>query len=158
MREIDDKILEVYRNTVLERKFELGSGHMGNGISVWNRAKEVHGDYEKIAHIDSNRKIKYYIKNPPKQVKDYVEKIAKGKNPNVSATQKQKVFNEASQMNYAELDEPRQKFVASLVGKGDVENQDYFDGIHGKIVSLLGKFGERGIRVKKKRPTKNHER
>jgi hypothetical protein len=80
-----------------ERKFDLGSGHMGNGISVWNRAKEVHGDYEKIAHIDRNRKIKYYIKNPPKQVKDYVESIAKGKNPNISATQSQKVFNEKTE-------------------------------------------------------------
>ena len=71
-------------DSINERKFDLGSGTMGNGIVVWNKAKEVHGDYEKVAHIDSNRKVKYYIKNPPKQVKDYVEKIAKGKNPAVS--------------------------------------------------------------------------
>ena len=78
-----------------ERKFDLGSGTMGNGVVVWNRAKEVHGDYEKVAHIDRNRKIKYYIKNPPKQVKDYAEKIAKGKNFAGSTSQPHmKVFKE----------------------------------------------------------------
>jgi hypothetical protein len=81
-----------------ERKFDLGSGTMGNGVVIWNRAKEIHGDYEKIAHIDRNRKIKYYMKNPPKEVKDYVEKIAKGKNFASSATQSHmKVFNEAKE-------------------------------------------------------------
>ena len=75
------KIQEAYEKSILERKFDLGSGTLGNGISVWNRAKEVHGDYEKIAHIDRNRKITYYIKNPPREVKKYVEGIAKGKNP-----------------------------------------------------------------------------
>ena len=88
------KIQEAYEKSILERKFDLGSGTLGNGISVWNRAKEVHGDYEKIAHIDRNRKITYYIKNPPREVKKYVEGIAKGKNPNISSTQSQKVFNE----------------------------------------------------------------
>ena len=96
MDRTDERILEAYQSSVLnERKFDLGSGTMGNGVVVWNRAKEVSGDYEKIAHIDSNRKVTYYIKNPPKQVKDYVEKIAKGKNFAASATQpNMKVFKE----------------------------------------------------------------
>jgi len=96
MKSIDEKVLHTYIESVLnERKFDLGSGHLGNGITVWNRAKEVHGDYETIAHIDRNRKITYYIKNPPKEVKSYIEKIVKGKNPSVSTSQKdQKVFKE----------------------------------------------------------------
>jgi len=107
MDEINEKILEAYENSILERKkkFDLGSGHMGNGISVWNRAKEVHGDYEKIAHIDQNRKIKYYIKNPPKEVIQYVEKIAKGKNPNISATQSQKVFKESKDLDEGSVED-----------------------------------------------------
>ena len=77
------------------RKFDLSSGHLGNGITVWDRAKEEHGDYEKIAHIDADRKIKWYLKNPPADVIKYVEDIAKGKNPSISATQPdQKVFRE----------------------------------------------------------------
>jgi len=96
MDNVDKKILEAYEESVLgERKFDLGSGTMGNGVVIWNRAKEVHGDYEKVAHIDQNRKVKYYIKNPPKQVKDYVEKIAKGKNFAASTSQPHmKVFKE----------------------------------------------------------------
>jgi hypothetical protein len=98
MDRLDEKILEAYRESILnerKKKFDLGSGHMGHGIVVWNRAKEVHGDYEKVAHIDDKRQIKWYIKNPPKEVKDYVEKIAKGKNPSVSTSQRdRKVFRE----------------------------------------------------------------
>jgi len=104
MDRLDEKILDAYQNTVLERKFDLGSGTMGNGIVIWNRAKTVSGDYEKIAHIDQSRKVKYYIKNPPKDVKDYVEKIAKGKNPSASTSQPdRKVFKEGISlpMHYA---------------------------------------------------------
>lgn len=159
MKEIDEKVHEVYMNSVLnERKFDLGSGSMGNGITVWNRAKEVHGDYENIAHIDRNRKIKYYIKNPPKEVKDYVEKIAKGKNPNVSATQSSKVFkegidlNEASQVEFEELPEDKQKFVTDFLKgtKNKSTDQTFFDGIHGMIVSFRDQLGTPSIRIKKK--------
>lgn len=93
----DEKVQSIYEATILnERKFDLGSGTMGNGVTIWNRAKEVHGDYEKIAHINPDRKITYYIKNPPKQVIDYVEKIAKGKNFASSTSQPHmKVFKES---------------------------------------------------------------
>jgi hypothetical protein len=144
MDEINEKIQKVYIETILERKFDLGSGHLGNGISVYNKAKEVHGDYEKIAHIDRNRKVTYYIKNPPKQVKDYIEKIAKGNNPNISATQSGKVFkesvdndlNEASEVEFTDFDKKKQDFIAKLVGKSNMNKQTYFSGIHGTIVSL----------------------
>lgn len=101
MDTIDEKILNAYQESILnERKFDLGSGTMGNGVVVWNRAKEVHGDYEKVAHIDRNRKVTYYIKNPPKQVKDYVEKIAKGKNFAASTSQPDmKVFKEGGTLD-----------------------------------------------------------
>ena len=143
-------------SSINERKFDLGSGHMGNGISVWNKAKEVHGDYEKIAHIDANRKIKYYLNKPPKDVVDYVEKIAKGKNPNISATQSQKVFrediNEASVVPYGEMEDRVKKFVDTLF-KGTTykaDKQEYFDGIHGIIISMIDQFGGNQIRLQKK--------
>jgi len=141
--DLNEKIQKAYQETVLERKFDLGSGTMGNGVVVWNRAKEVHGDYEKVAHIDQNRKIKFYIKNPPKQVKDYVEKIAKGKNFASTASQPDwKVFkegtdlNEASEVEFTELDKGKQSFISGLVGKANVKKQTYFSGIHGTIASL----------------------
>lgn len=148
MDEINEKIQKAYQETILERKFDLGSGHLGNGISVWNRAKEVHGDYEKIAHIDPDRKIKYYIKNPPKQVKDYVEKIAKGPNPKASVSQSHKVFkedtelNEASEVEFEEIDKGKQAFITKLVGKSNVKKQNYYSGIHGTIANLNSIFGD----------------
>jgi hypothetical protein len=158
MKSIDEKVLDAYRSSVLnERKFDLGSGHKGNGITVWNRAKEVHGDYEQIAHIDKNRKIKYYIKNPPKEVKAYVEKIAKGSNPNVSTTQSSKVFkedtelSEASQVTYDDVDPYVKEFVEKLFKNTTykVDKQVIFDGIHGVIVNFMDQFNTPNIRVRK---------
>lgn len=106
MDKLDEKILEAYQESILNerrKKFDLGSGHLGHGISVYNRAKEVHGDYEKIAHVDDKRKVTWYIKNPTKEVRDYVNKIVTGKNPSVSTSQRnKKVFREETNK---ELDE-----------------------------------------------------
>lgn len=93
----DDKSSKAKNPKSKSRKFDLGAGHLGNGIKVWNRARQVHGDYETIAHINHDRTIKYYIKNPPQEVVEYVESIAKGPNRSVSTSQPdQKVFSESA--------------------------------------------------------------
>lgn len=95
-----------------ERTFELGAGHFGNGISVYNRAREVHGDYEKIAHIDRQRKVTWYIQNPLKEVQDYVDSIVKGPNVSASATQDwMKVFDEDELSTSKRNDLPDSDFV-----------------------------------------------
>jgi len=103
-----------------ERKFDLGAGHLGNGITVWNRAREVHGDYEKIAHIDSNRKVSWYIDNPPREVVDYVQAIVDGNNPSVSTSQPyKKVFrNSKKEKNVIEITE-EVKIGNTILEKGD---------------------------------------
>ena len=63
-----------------KKKIDLGCGYLGNGLTFWNRAKEVHGDYEKIAHISEDGKtVQYWIKNPTQEVIDFVEKYVKEK-------------------------------------------------------------------------------
>jgi hypothetical protein len=37
------------------KAFRVGMGHMGNGISVWNRIEECDGNYAAIAHIGADR-------------------------------------------------------------------------------------------------------
>lgn len=69
------------------KKFDLMAGSLGNGITVFNRAVEVSGDYQKVAHIDSKRRITWYLKNPPESVSDFVNAIADGPNQPVSSTQ-----------------------------------------------------------------------
>jgi len=74
--------------------FSLGGGCLGNGITVWNRNREVNGDYETVAHIDVYRNITYRVKNLPEEVKREVEAYAKG-NPSASTSQpERKVFHE----------------------------------------------------------------
>jgi hypothetical protein len=71
------------------RKFDLGAGCLGNGVTVWNRAREVGGDYERVAHIDRKRVVTWYISERPipADVAAYVERIAKGSNFSVSYSQ-----------------------------------------------------------------------
>jgi hypothetical protein len=70
--------------------YNLGCGSLGNGVVVWNSLKQVHGDYERIAHINYQRVITWTLKNPPNEVLEYVNEIATGSNFNVSSTQKDK--------------------------------------------------------------------
>lgn len=70
---------------------ELGFGHLGNGISVWDRLHEEHGDYQKVAHIDSDRKITYYKTLDNKYIRQ-IEQFAANADPRCSVTQNCKVF------------------------------------------------------------------
>ena len=100
------------KEAVEGRKFDLASGHLGNGLSVYNKAKEVGGDYEKIAHIDSHRAITWTLKDPPPEVKDYVEKLAKGPNKQASTSQPDKmVFHDEG---------VSQEMVNRLIGECDM--------------------------------------
>ena len=90
------KVKPVKTPEVSRRKFDIGCGHLGNGLLVWNRNKEVSGDFEKVAHINADREITYYIENLPSEVLTQVESYAKT-NPSVSTSQPEiKVFNEGN--------------------------------------------------------------
>lgn len=77
------------------KKHDYMAGTLGNGVTVWDRAVMKGGDYKTVAHIGSDRKITYYDKRVPAELKEYAEAIATG--PNMSATTSQphlKVFEE----------------------------------------------------------------
>ena len=60
-------------------KYELGMGYKGNGLTIWNRSIEEHGDYKTVAHIQHPQMtIKWYDKNLPREVKKEIEDIARG--------------------------------------------------------------------------------
>ena len=157
MDAITEKILIAYEESILnERKFDLGSGHLGHGISVYNRAKEVHGDYEKIAHIDDKRKVKWYIKNPTKEVKAYVDKIVKGKNPKVSSTQSQKVFREGvdetvsiDKAGMAQLDAIVKKIIMGNVKKQGLQKgkKATIDAVSKAATSIIDGYLRKAMKV-----------
>ena len=75
----------------LQRR-NLGFYHLGYGISVADRNKEVNGEFLKVAHIDHCRKVKYYVRLNSRD-KETIENYAKTANPSVSTSQpEQKVF------------------------------------------------------------------
>ncbi|WP_369282999.1 YodL domain-containing protein [Oscillibacter sp. GMB15532] len=78
-----------------EKQYALGYGHMGNGLTVWNRLEEQNGDYVTVAHIDPDRSVTFYDKNMPESVRAGIEKIARTSDMRISATQDAPVFRTA---------------------------------------------------------------
>ena len=56
--------------------YDIGMGYLGNGLTVWNRAVEVNGDYQNIAHISPEGKITYYVQDLPHSIVERIEQAA----------------------------------------------------------------------------------
>ncbi len=80
--EFDTKVRENPLNDHLKVKadetpaFDIGIGYLGNGLTVWNRAVEVTGDYQTIAHISPEGEISYYADDLPESVIERIERAA----------------------------------------------------------------------------------
>ena len=57
-------------------EYDIGMGYLGNGLTVWNRAVEVNGDYQNIAHISPEGEITYYVQGLPQSVLERIEQAA----------------------------------------------------------------------------------
>ncbi len=72
--------------------YDLGFGHLGNGITVWNRLETENGDFKTVAHIATDRTVTIYDEKMPEEVKVKIYDFAEKEDPNVSASQPGKVF------------------------------------------------------------------
>ena len=72
--------------------YDLGYGHLGNGVTVWNRLEEEHGDYKTVAHIAPDRTVQIYDEEMPQAVREEIQRIAGTSEMTVSATQNAPVF------------------------------------------------------------------
>lgn len=70
------KELPPEEKTVEASTFDIGMGYLGNGLTVWNRAVEVNGDYQNIAHISPEGSIRYYVDSLPETVIAQIERAA----------------------------------------------------------------------------------
>ena len=74
------------------KAYDLGYGHLGNGLTVWNRLEEEHGDYKTVAHIAPDRTVTIYDEEMPQAVREEIQHIADTSEMTVSATQDAPVF------------------------------------------------------------------
>ena len=74
------------------KAYDLGYGHLGNGLTVWNRLEEEHGDYKTVAHIAPDRTVQIYDEEMPQTVREEIQRIADSSQMTVSATQDAPVF------------------------------------------------------------------
>lgn len=69
------------------KKYDIGSGWMGNGLTIWNRAEEEHGDYKIIAHISPDGKLSVRDKQLPSDIKKmfqmWADTMKKGDRPGI---------------------------------------------------------------------------
>ena len=66
-------------------KYDIGMGYLGNGLTVWNRAVEVNGDYQNIAHISPEGEITFYVQDLPQSVVERIEQAAEREKPKDAA-------------------------------------------------------------------------
>ena len=74
------------------KAYDLGYGHLGNGLTVWNRLEEEHGDYKTVAHIAPDRTVQIYDEEMPQAVREAIQRVADTSEMTVSATQDAPVF------------------------------------------------------------------
>lgn len=68
-----------------EVEYDIGMGYLGNGLTVWNRAVEVNGDYQNIAHISPEGEITFYVQDLPQSVVERIEQAAEREKPKDAA-------------------------------------------------------------------------
>ncbi len=72
-----------------KQSFDIGFASLGNGMTVYNRLKEVHGDYQKVAHIEVTRDVIFY-ENLPAEEADTIRYRALTSDPSLSTSQPEK--------------------------------------------------------------------
>ena len=107
------------------KAYDLGYGHMGNGLTVWNRLEEEHGDYKTVAHIDPDRTVTIYDEEMPQAVRDEIKRIADTSEMTISATQDAPVFAVPPRAQ-----EPPQK----------EEAPDPYPTLAAQVLRLIGEF------------------
>lgn len=76
-----------------KKAYDLGFGHLGNGLTVWNRLEEVDGDYRTVAHIAPDRTVRIYDEEMPQEIRERIQQVADSSEMAVSATQNTPVFS-----------------------------------------------------------------
>ena len=107
------------------KAYDLGYGHMGNGLTVWNRLEEDHGDYKTVAHIGPDRTVTIYDEEMPQAVRDEIKRIADTSEMTISATQDAPVFAVSPRVQ-----EPPQK----------EEAPDPYPALAAQVLRLIGEF------------------
>ena len=78
------KVVEKHREEKAV-EFDIGMGYLGNGLTVWNRAVEVNGDYQNIAHISPEGEITFYVQDLPQSVVERIRQAAEREKPKDAA-------------------------------------------------------------------------
>ena len=114
------------------KAYDLGYGHLGNGITVWNRLEEEHGDYKTVAHIAPDRTVTIYDEEMPQAVREEIQRIADTSEMTISATQDAPVFAVPPRVQEPpQKEEPADPYpelaaqVLRFVGEFDGSRMDY---------------------------------
>ena len=90
-----------------EKKYSLGYGHLGNGLTVWNSMEMEDGDYKTIAHIAPDRTVTFYVDDLPEEIKQEIQHTAATSDARISATQDAPVFSTPPQVREQEQESSR---------------------------------------------------
>jgi hypothetical protein len=143
MKELDERILDVYQKTIIEGKKKLSVPEK-HQLNIAKKTLKMSDAGANIMGGMSKKEAREFLSRI-----GYSDKEIKKMEEDKDLSKSNKEINEASEVAFDAFDDEKKKFIESLVGKSNVKNQQFFDGIHGKIVNFNSVYGNR-IRVDKK--------
>lgn len=85
-------------NLRIEHNFDLGAGHFGNGLTVWDRNQRENNDYMMVAHISTKGEITFYDdklhsdEQALQKIKDWAQSEKERNHPEIVQQDEQTVF------------------------------------------------------------------
>ena len=119
-------------------QYDLGYGHMGNGLTVWNRMEAEHGDYKTVAHIAPDRSVTFYDKDMPEAIKAEIRKIAMTSEMSISSSQDAPVFSTPPQAP----EQVRSSAVTSFADYNAIKEANPYSIVLYQVGDFFEMFGE----------------
>lgn len=104
--------------------YDLMYGHLGNGVTVWNRLVEEHGDYKTVAHISPERQVTFYDDALPEALRKKIEQFARTSDMRISTSQDAPVFHTPPVAAETEMDEEAEIGLAEVMQTEQASHAD----------------------------------
>lgn len=132
---------------------DLSFGSLGNGVTVWDKKRQKHGDSRIVAHISRQRKIRFYISDLSDEAKKAIRRFAKRSNVRMSTSQPEFVMLRPLGVSVHILEKTRKEYSRIAGEPIEVNTVEYSDDLYAfgselACLKLASHFAGEQLRLK----------
>lgn len=109
---------------------DLSFGSLGNGVTVWDKKRQKHGDSLIVAHISRERNVKFYTNDLSDEAKKAIHRFAKKSNVRMSVTQAEFVMLQPLGISVHILEKTKKEYSRIAGEQMEVKTVEYSDDIY----------------------------